>query len=102
MSLKERQYLFSNFASKIESFRSRTCRRQNSNFDGVRLEVGNLKREHALIPELGFLNDPSCFLPNLIHRNDKVDVEENDADQVRTVSSPVLKRFLQKIGYRSN
>src|SRR6516162_10462685 len=102
MGLKERQYLFSDFASKIESFRSRARRGQNSNFDRVGLEVGNLKREHALVPKLGAFNDPLCLLSNLLHRNNEVDVEENDADQVRTISSPVLKRLLQKIGYRSN
>src|SRR5215813_14984196 len=102
MSLKERQYLFSNLASKIESFRSRTRRCQNSNFDRIGLEVGNLKREYTPIPELGFFNDPFCLLSNLLHRNDKVDVEENHTDQVRTVSSPVLKRLFQKIRYRSN
>jgi len=102
MGLKERQQLFSNFASKIESLRSRPCRGQNTYLHAVGPEVSNLERENAPIPDFGLFDDPFRFFSNLLHGNNEVDVKENDADQVRTASGPVLERFFEKISNGSD
>src|SRR5574344_2677856 len=92
--LYEFDQLLPNVDSQIPDSRRILCTDKGAEFHGRLLCFGDLKYIDIAIPEFRGLQQTGQFLPQSRDRQGIIRIDKDTAEDVRTGTGPVLKRFL--------
>ena len=100
--LEEQNQLLADLAAELDQIAAVGSAHQHADFHGAFTEIGDLHREHLLVPQRRGFDHLLRLGAQRFDRRLVVEIHHDEAEQVHALARPVLERLLDEIAERQH